>query len=197
MKLIVFFFFVIYSSANDFLCEKCRETRDYLVDLSLRYKNQSLNDIESICGFFLDLKICRYYVMMIGDPAFNNSLEYLKISDALCRENFCFDGKTIQVKVSDFENYLNAKFPKIASNPTASDEQPFKVLVLNDLHLQKNYKEGTLVECGLPAGCCQSKWGKPSKGTGAGYWGTRQSNCDIPERTFLSTLEHIKSKTAA
>jgi hypothetical protein len=146
-----------------------------------------------ICGFFMEAKICKYYIMMIGDPAVSNSLNYIKISDSICGGIFCYNDKTIQLETSDFEKYLEVKYPETKNKNLPEIGKDFEILVLNDAHLQKEYKEGTLVDCGKPAGCCQDKWGKVSE-NGAGYWGTKNSNCDIPDRTFLKTLEFIKSK---
>jgi hypothetical protein len=142
----------------------------------------------------MEEKICKYYIMMIGDPAMSNSLDYLKISDSICGHLFCYNDQTIQLEVSEFEEYLTHNFPEIPQNTSNGTKEDFNILVLNDLHLQKHYKEGTLVNCGKPAGCCQEKYGKVSDGSGAGYWGTKHGNCDIPHRTFLKTLDFIKSK---
>ena len=68
------------------------------------------------------------------------------------------------------------------------------MLVINDIHLQQKYKEGTVIECGQVAGCCEERWGKPEPGKGAGYWGARNGVCDIPTRLFQKTLKYTKGK---
>jgi predicted phosphodiesterase len=73
------------------------------------------------------------------------------------------------------------------------DKSDLKILVLNDIHIQYNYKEGGKVNCGDTGGCCSDK-SDPNleEDDKAGYWGTRMSNCDTPKRTFEETLKFIK-----
>jgi hypothetical protein len=130
--------------------------------------------------------------MRVGDPDIKNRFTYLRSSDAVCRDVFCFDQKATQIHLSDFETFLQKNYPKVDIISKEKSKGDFKMFVLNDIHLQSKYKEGTVSDCGQVAGCCEERWGKPSSGNGAGYWGTKKGNCDIPTRMFVKTLEHVK-----
>ena len=170
LTLILITILCTYTSAQSSLCIQCRNSRDYLIDWTDRLKSKTLVEAISICSLVLDPKICYHYVMMIGNPALSNSLKYAKQSDYFCADLFCFDNDSIQLKESDFENYLKYKFPKKSEfKMRNNDDGDFNILVLNDSHLQKDYKEGTITDCGKPAGCCTENSGQAKKGEGAGF----------------------------
>ena len=60
----------------------------------------------------------------------------------------------------------------------------------SDVHIDNEYKVGTLANCGDIV-CCHKGSGWPSKDGDipAGEWG--MENCDIPPKTFQSMLEYI------
>jgi hypothetical protein len=138
-------------------------------------------------------KICHYYVTAVGNVAIDNSVEWMKKTDAVCGDLFCYDNETTQIKVEHFKQYISTHFKRNKDTiPKTTDTKDFTMLVLNDIHLQMKYKEGTEVQCGQVAGCCEERWGPAKDGKGAGYWGNKDGTCDIPTRTFLKTLEFIK-----
>ena len=143
--------------------------------------------------FILEQSSCLYFIQKIGDVAINNTYESLKSSDILCRDWFCYDNQTTEIKLKDFKDFIKRNYPVKLSN-TRNNNEDFTLLVVNDIHLQQTYKEGTEINCGQPAGCCEERWGEAKDGKGAGYWGTRNSICDIPTRTFVKTLESIKGR---
>ena len=195
LTLLTLSIFFLQVSSESPLCSKCRNTRDRLIDKLKNLKDSSLNGAISLCSFALQKSICNYYVMLLGNPLLDNSEKYLKETDYLCSTYFCEEADTVQLKLYDFKNYLQTKLPRKSKERTSwADESTFKIAVINDVHLQRDYKEGTLVDCGKPAGCCSEKVGAGKKGKGAGFWGTRESTCDIPNRTFEQTLKFIREK---
>lgn len=67
--------------------------------------------------------------------------------------------------------------------------------MLNDIHLQFDYKPGAKVHCGLPGGCCSdvSKGPDINPNNWAGYWATPDAFCDIPVHFFVNTVEFIRT----
>ena len=193
--LILMMFMFVSIHSETILCDKCRETRNYILDLLIQFKEYSFPTIIDICGFFILPEACNFYIKGLGNPMVFNSLQFLKDSDSICSTLFCLDDDLVKLKIEDLQNYLDKTFPKKQIFSDRTSEEDIEIIVVNDLHLQKDYKENTLVECGQVAGCCTPEWGNPGKNqTPAGYWGTRVSNCDIPIRTFDRTLSYIKGK---
>jgi hypothetical protein len=184
----------ITSINSSWPCEKCRETRDYTLDILEKFVTTNIGIGVSICELILIPKACRYFVMKVGDPAIKNKFAYLRQSDSFCRDVFCYDNKTTEIKVKDFKQFLQKHYPKIDPPKRKNDDKDFKMLVLNDIHLQRKYKEGTVSDCGQVVGCCEERWGKATDGNGAGYWGTKKGSCDIPTRLFTQTIDYVKGK---
>ena len=196
MKKLFLIFAILSVSAckATWLCEKCRNSRDYLIDLFSRLKTENMDSAVFLCGLFMNQKACRFFLTRVGNPVVDNTFASFKNTDALCRNVFCFDDEHTEIKLEDFKQFIIKRYPRTQKAPKSVSGQDFKMLVLNDIHLQRLYKEGSVVDCGEVEGCCEERWGMAEKGKGAGYWGTRLSSCDIPTRTFLKTLEHIKSR---
>lgn len=69
------------------------------------------------------------------------------------------------------------------------------MLVLNDIHVDKNYAPRTNAVCETYGGCCTSI-SEPTKDEKnyAGFWGSNQGDsiCDIPRYFFIETLKQLK-----
>ncbi|KAJ6253797.1 sphingomyelin phosphodiesterase [Anaeramoeba flamelloides] len=76
---------------------------------------------------------------------------------------------------------------------SASSKQYGKFLVINDAHLDKNYKEGGTVQCDSPCACCCDDM-PPSNYTGqtAGKWGS--SKCNTPFRLFEQVIPVVQQQ---
>ena len=79
---------------------------------------------------------------------------------------------------------------------TPTSKKLLRVLQLSDTHIDLRYAEGGNAACGEPL-CCRPPEGLEKifpipKKNKAGYWGDYR-DCDIPMRTFESTLSHIKA----
>ena len=60
---------------------------------------------------------------------------------------------------------------------------------LTDVHLDVEYKVGTITECGS-ALCCREETGYPKPGEkGAGKWG--EYKCDTPVDTLENALDYV------
>jgi hypothetical protein len=199
MKLTIFILLTLLTGmkSESYICSKCRNTRDKILSEIKKYEQSTIKKAVHLCSFALEKKICNYYVKMLGEPAIDYSLEYIQKSDALCGDMFCYDSLTLKLKTSDFAKYLEANFPQKQNITSWENEDTFHVAVINDVHLQSDYQEGSVINCGQPAGCCTEKWGKDTESPGAGFWGTRESSCDIPKRTFTKTLQYMKGKTSS
>ena len=66
-----------------------------------------------------------------------------------------------------------------------------KVVHFSDVHLDFEYKEGTLANCGEIL-CCREEAGWPTEegDIAAGAWGM-PNDCDIPVQTYQSMLNYI------
>ena len=77
--------------------------------------------------------------------------------------------------------------PPVPPSPGAPQS---RVLFLTDIHWDREYAEGSAVDCKDPL-CCRNSSGLPSwKHHGAGFWGT-YSKCDLPLRTVENLLENV------
>lgn len=65
--------------------------------------------------------------------------------------------------------------------------------MVTDLHVDYDYTEGMSNKCDQIL-CCRTGSGTPEKPEdAAGKWGDYK--CDIPERTVVSMLEHVRDET--
>lgn len=199
MKITELLLIVIFLSTTlcteSIVCTECRIFRDKILDLIMKFKDTNIQYVVDTCGLFMTLNECNFFINGIGNSAINNSYNFLKDSDYICSSLFCYDDTITKLKLEDFQKYLDKHFPKTEIIKKRKSDKDIKMIVVNDIHLQKDYKEQTVIDCGQIAGCCEARWGKPKKGEpSAGYWGTKNMTCDIPTRTFTKTLEFIKGR---
>jgi len=80
--------------------------------------------------------------------------------------------------------------------PKVSDKTSYKVVQINDMHIDLLYKEGSQINCKHLGNCCQEGKGTPTSDSDkAGYWGAlsgEDGNCDIPTRTVQKSMEYIR-----
>jgi len=70
-------------------------------------------------------------------------------------------------------------------------ESVIKVLQLSDIHVDMQYKPGSVVDCSDPL-CCRSDEQTSGQNSHAGYWGSAGS-CDTPYWTLENLLSHAAS----
>jgi hypothetical protein len=98
----------------------------------------------------------------------------------------------------EWENYdqwlaktLTGKPARVEPKPTG--KATYRVLQLNDMHVDFQYMTGASIDCGSISQCCNDLAG-PAKNQSdaAGYWGSPDSKCDIPQRTWEAAIDFIK-----
>ena len=89
------------------------------------------------------------------------------------------------------DDYINNIYAQIAKSK--GRRKTINSLYFTDVHLDLEYTVGAPTECDWVI-CCRNMPGeKARKGDkGAGPWGSH--SCDLPQRTFKSMLEYIKSE---
>lgn len=81
------------------------------------------------------------------------------------------------------DNFINNLYSEVKMDDMLT------AVLLTDVHLDLEYKEGTAVDCGDVL-CCREEYGYPEQGQeAAGKWGA--AFCDTPTRTFDNVLDHI------
>jgi len=74
-------------------------------------------------------------------------------------------------------------------------------LVLTDIHIDPDYKEGSNGDCNTVGGCCNETSGPVKREKDkAGYWGhnsEESSKCDMPYRFWDRTLEQLRKMKEA
>ena len=158
----------------------------------------------NICGHIIPKYICQFGFEVGAENSFKGVLERWEKFDQFCRFKFCPDEDLHKVTVGEFENYLERHFGKKPDSgertdgSDSKDEDKVKLLVVNDIHIQKDYQIGSRVDCGTPSNCCNVSSGLAKKGEkAAGYWGTRNGECDIPNRTFEASMKYIGGRIFA
>ena len=69
----------------------------------------------------------------------------------------------------------------------------YKILQVNDIHIDLNYLPGAISNCKDGVVCCRAnKTAKEEPVAYAGYWGATHGSCDIPKHTFEQFLEQVK-----
>ncbi len=66
--------------------------------------------------------------------------------------------------------------------------QPFSLVHLTDVHIDRNYEKGAIVDCKMPV-CCHSLYGFPGDEGGASSFG--EYECDSPDELVHSVLHDI------
>ena len=167
-----FFFFLIFiisyilhSSSNnyltkvDFFCRTCNKSFDSIRNFFLKgyFRNLSYKFFTQLCRIKLREDVCYSAIIRYG-PIFYDNLEK-KIFDKkyicpylrLCRD----ENKYITIekyKEKIFQNYPKKREKEI-KRINVWNGKIIKALQVTDIHLDLNYKEGTVVNCGTPL-CC-------------------------------------------
>lgn len=205
-KKLVLLILLFHLTTSNEICQWCKNKQNQLRNKAFDAIDSFLENGEKICGLIIPKSICEHYVIDLGFTSFKGMLDLYEQKNILCKTFFCPEDEIEIFEASDFEDYVRKNFPKPEKFEATSSlknldngveknisESNFSVLAISDVHLQRSYKPGTKVDCGLPAGCCSAKSGMPNGNErSAGYWGTRESNCDIPDHTFLKSLDYMK-----
>jgi sphingomyelin phosphodiesterase len=103
------------------------------------------------------------------------------------------DGATIdRLEVGPIIDQIYEGMPE-KKEKTPTYRKTYKILQVNDIHIDLNYEPGTISNCKDGVVCCRAN--KTAGGDPvhyAGYWGATKGSCDIPKHTFQQFLLQIK-----
>ena len=179
------------------LCKFCESIQENFFSSLKTNKVQIRKLLKTACSLGLTDYTCEYFLVGFADNFFDLKPEFVSINDYFCSHmlSVC-DKKTKQYDFEAFRKELKRKYPrtdKKKSIDTGAKGKPFRILALNDIHVQPDYAFNSNASCGDPAGCCSDFFVKPkSDKDRARYWGTPNKNCDIPAYTFEKSIEFIK-----
>lgn len=190
---------VASTSAHSPLCEFCKNAQSFVFDLGARNLEMVLNLASKVCQIKSSKELCDYFVGNFGSSIFHNKRNFLEATNYLCANTITLCSNSFTpFSVDGFKREVDQRFPRqknLIYNKIFKrkiQNRPFKALVLNDIHLQSDYKYKTKAECGLPGGCCSSKFGEAGKSDRqARYWGTPGAPCDAPDYLFYQTIDFI------
>lgn len=69
----------------------------------------------------------------------------------------------------------------------------YKILQVNDIHIDLEYLPGGEANCKNGVVCCRANKVPNGESVKAGYWGTANGTCDLPQHTFWGFLDFAKS----
>ena len=241
MKLKYFFFLILISnviSINDqpkgIICKFCENMQRNLFDFYKKNKSKIISALDFLCKFKIYPDVCDYFLLR-EDPLIDNEINFLERTNYICSLtlNLC-DKKYIKYDFQEFRKNLYKNYPEIPKIKKNSEKnnkiksnfknEEFKILTLNDVHLQKDYLYKSKVNCKGPS-CCFEKSEKTKEKERktkkedkknpeekiikdknekinkkfeeereAGYWGSPMSKCDIPKHFWEKTLSYIKNQ---
>lgn len=177
------------------LCKLCESVQSKLSTLA-KNKGAGITDFAvRLCQIGLSKDVCNYFGNSFSNDLFMNKPEYILETNYMCTHMFNFCDKTTESYNFDkFKDDFYSKYP-IPESRKKGEGKPFKMLVLNDIHIQNDYAYKANADCGEVGGCCSNYYKPPrNKESEAGYWGTLDKNCDIPSYFFDNTIAYIKEK---
>ena len=98
-------------------------------------------------------------------------------------------------KFEDFEEYLRETMEgqPIPVEPKPTGKSSYKILQLNDVHIDFDYREGYSIMCSSIVNCCEERSGSPKNDADrSGRWGAIDGTCDLPTRTFEAAINYIR-----
>lgn len=184
-------------------CELCRSLQSAIVNFTDSNWNVVIDLATQICQVAGSGDLCSYMVRNFAQGIQKHKFKFLLKTNYYC--NKLLEGCGSDFRAFNFTQFkadINRDFPRVkpvaeGAFPSAAKDA-FKVLVLNDIHIQNDYKHRSAKRCKDPAGCCSAVHGMPAeKEKQAGYWGTPKAYCDMPEYFYNATLKHLREATAA
>ena len=139
-------------------CSLCEDTLDKIQSIILvKYGEEGLYKFCSkLCSIVLDEKVCYAAIQRYGPIALDSLIKRATDKKIICSTlNLCpssFDYISIEDYakrvLSDKPENIDSLKPKINMNG-----KTLKALQVTDIHLDLNYKENAIIECGIPL-CC-------------------------------------------
>ena len=192
--------FLIVSTVQQSACKLCGDLQKNILDYGFKNQDTIIKLVIDICKLGGGEDLCTYMVTNFGKQIFNYKLDFLKRTQIYC--DFLLkdcDQEFLRFNLTEFKNKVDKKYPKIQFEKNNQDEsskkakKQFKALVFNDIHIQNDYVFKSKIHCKDPGGCCSDIHGMPEEEENqAGYWGTPNAFCDVPDVLWSETLKFIK-----
>ena len=146
------------STTNIDLCQRCKNLKK---SFNLYYSSieaKLLKLATSLCSLFIGKTTCSYYVYNLSKPAVRNTIDFFERTNFFCSKTFCA-GIYSEFTLTDFERDISNLYPKPKDKTINSFKdgelfEDLKILVINDIHIQANYKTGANIDCNESGGCC-------------------------------------------
>ena len=179
-------------------CSLCSFTVDVLKNYLLQKNGfEKLYDlVKNICHFTkIDNKVCDGAIDHYKEIVMDSFIKRFVNGDYICSLiNICED-TTEYESIEDFARRILKDKPPVKEREIVkrkNDEDYYKVVQLSDIHLDMEYKEGTVANCNLPV-CCRELNDDdlvPVKQIFAGLYGTIEGKCDAN----METVKAFSSK---
>ena len=179
-------------------CSLCSFTVDVLKNYLLQKNGfEKLYDlVKNICHFTkIDNKVCDGAIDHYKEIVMDSFIKRFVNGDYICSLiNICED-TTEYESIEDFARRILKDKPPVKEREIVkrkNDEDYYKVVQLSDIHLDMEYKEGTVANCNLPV-CCRELNDDdlvPVKQIYAGLYGTIEGKCDAN----METVKAFSSK---
>ena len=179
-------------------CSLCSFTIDVLKNYLLQKNGfEKFYDlVKNICHFTkIDNKVCDGAIDHYKEIVMDSFIKRFVNGDYICSLiNICED-TTEYESIEDFARRILKDKPPVKEREIVkrkNDEDYYKVVQLSDIHLDMEYKEGTVANCNLPV-CCRELNDDdlvPVKQIYAGLYGTIEGKCDAN----METVKAFSSK---
>ena len=195
LTILIFVFSYINATENSLLCKACIAMQEKLLQATQLFGDNTPAVLQKICDLRGKGYFCRYFYKFYITKLLRDRSSYIKDNNLFCSHvlSVC-PKKTHEYDFDGFYDRLFKDYPKQENKVKSKPEQPdFNILVINDAHLQIDYKYKSNANCGDGGGCCSDFFPGPKhKEDEAGYWGSPGRNCDPPLYFYDRTLEYIK-----
>ncbi|KAK6618144.1 hypothetical protein RUM44_002595 [Polyplax serrata] len=189
-------FSALPTPANPFYCAGCKAAVEILrYHIRTGREDNIYSLVETTCTVFniQSSNVCAGIARLFGPelvPILNSTVS----APVIC--SFLLSQECTKIVLPSWQVPLPPKTSETrhVEQPPPSNVPMLKVLHITDTHYDPMYSEGAKVNCPEPL-CCRVQNGPAVNGEkGAGKWG--DWNCDIPERTLDSMLEHAAKKNS-
>ena len=192
----LFDFSSVSGGMNCFVCSFAIDVlKNYLLQKNGFEKFYAL--VQEICHFTnIDNKVCDGAIEHYKDIVIDSVIKRFVNGDYICSLiNICQDTTDYET-IEDFAERVLKDKPETKPKEiikTKNDDDYYKVLQVTDIHLDMEYKEGTVANCVLPI-CCRELADDdlvPVKQVFAGLYGTT-GKCDANVETVKAFAEKAK-----
>ena len=178
-------------------CAICKSSTSALHGILYYSKPLLVAILKPICYFtFWDWSICTGVLNQASVPFAKVVLDKLADKDYICGLAYKYCPSNYEYEDFDLwkKNLMSTKPKFVEKKPTSKSS--YRVLQINDIHLDFDYAVDSIVDCGKYNCCVKAKTsllGEEKDGkTKAGFWGSPGYECDLPPRTFDKVVAFIK-----